>query len=137
MKVKCIDNKGVEGFLTVGKIYSASESIIAPDSNRYKWRNGEWRIMAKLNPRKQDAIEFIKQNKGKMKQKEIMRIASRKFGYSEATIRDLIYRSGNEVKNEKLTLREKLEILEKRNQEAYEKRIEMKVKNRPKIRIEV
>ena len=36
MKVKCIDNKGVEGFLTVGKIYSASESIIAPDSNRYK-----------------------------------------------------------------------------------------------------
>ena len=93
--------------------------------------------MAKLNPRKQDAIEFIKQNKDKMKQKEIMRIASRKFGYSESTIRDLIYRSGKEVKKEKLTLREKLEILEKRNQEAYEKRIEMKVKNRPKIRIEM
>ena len=93
--------------------------------------------MAKLNPRKQDAIEFIKQNKDKMKQKEIMRIASKKFGYSESTIRDLIYRSGKEVKKEKLTLREKLEILEKRNQEAYEKRIEMKVKNRPKIRIEV
>ena len=93
--------------------------------------------MAKFNPRKQDAIEFIKQNKDKMKQKEIMRIASRKFGYSESTIRDLIYRSGKEVKKEKLTLREKLEILEKRNQEAYEKRIEMKVKNRPKIRIEV
>ena len=35
MKVKCIDNKGVEGFLTVGEIYSASESIIAPDSNKY------------------------------------------------------------------------------------------------------
>ena len=93
--------------------------------------------MAKLNPRKQDAIEFIKQNKDKMKQKEIMRIASKKFGYSESTIRDLIYKSGKEVKKEKLTLREKLEILEKRNQEAYEKRIEMKVKNRPKIRIEV
>ena len=93
--------------------------------------------MAKLNPRKQDAIEFIKQNKDKMKQKEIMRIASKKFGYSESTIRDLIYRSGKEVKKEKLTLREKLEILEKRNQAAYEKRIEMKVKNRPKIRIEV
>ena len=93
--------------------------------------------MAKLNPRKQDAIEFIKQNKDKMKQKEIMRIASKKFGYSESTIRDLIYKSGKEVKKEKLTLREILEILEKRNQEAYEKRIEMKVKNRPKIRIEV
>lgn len=93
--------------------------------------------MAKLNPNKEDAIEFIKRNKGKMKQKEIMRIASKKFGYSESTIRDLIYRSGKEVKKEKLTLREKLEILEKRNQEAYEKRIEMKVKNRPKIRIEV
>ena len=38
---------------------------------------------------------------------------------------------------EKLTLREKLEILEKRNQEAYEKRMMDKVKNRPKIRIEV
>ena len=35
MKVKCIDNKGVEGFLTVGDIYSASESIIAPDRNKY------------------------------------------------------------------------------------------------------
>ena len=93
--------------------------------------------MAKLNPNKQKAIEFIKKHKGKMKQKEIMRIASKKFGYSESTIRDLIYRSGKEVKKEKLTLREKLEILEKRNQEAYEKRIEMKVKNRPKIRIEV
>ena len=93
--------------------------------------------MAKLNPRKQDAIEFIKQNKDKMKQKEIMRIASKKFGYSESTIRDLIYRSGKEVKKEKLTLREKLEILEKRNQEAYEKRMMNKVKNRPKIRIEV
>ena len=93
--------------------------------------------MAKLNPNKQKAIEFIKLNKDKMKQKEIMRIASKKFGYSESTIRDLIYRSGKEVKKEKLTLREKLEILEKRNQEAYEKRIEMKVKNRPKIRIEV
>ena len=93
--------------------------------------------MAKLNPRKQDAIEFIKQNKDKMKQKEIMRIASKKFGYSESTIRDLIYKSGKEVKKEKLTLREKLEILEKRNQEAYEKRMMDKVKNRPKIRIEV
>ena len=93
--------------------------------------------MAKLNPRKQDAIEFIKLNKGKMKQKEIMRIASKKFGYSESTIRDLIYKSGKEVKKEKLTLREKHEILEKKHQEAYEKRIEMKVKNRPKIRIEV
>lgn len=93
--------------------------------------------MAKLNPRKQDAIEFIKQNKDKMKQKEIMRIASKEFGYSESTIRDLIYRCGKEVKKEKLTLRQQLEILEKRHQEAYEKRIEMKVKNRPKIRIEV
>ena len=93
--------------------------------------------MAKLNPRKQDAIEFIKKHKGKMKQKEIMRIASRKFGYSESTIRDLIYRSGKEVKKEKLTLREKLEILEKKHQEAYERRMEMAVKNRPKIRIEV
>ena len=93
--------------------------------------------MAKLNPNKQKAIEFIKKHKGKMKQKEIMRIASKKFGYSESTIRDLIYRSGKEVKKEKLTLREKLEILEKRNQEAYERRIEAKIKNRPKIRIEV
>ena len=93
--------------------------------------------MAKLNPNKQKAIEFIKKHKGKMKQKEIMRIASKKFGYSESTIRDLIYKSGKEVKKEKLTLREKLEILEKRNQEAYERRIEAKIKNRPKIRIEV
>ena len=93
--------------------------------------------MAKLNPRKQDAIEFIKKHKGKMKQKEIMRIASKKFGYSESTIRDLIYRSGKEVKKEKLTLREKLERIEKKNQEAYERRMEAKIKSRPKIRIEV
>ena len=93
--------------------------------------------MAKLNPRKQDAIEFIKQNKDKMKQKEIMRIASKKFGYSESTIRDLIYKAGKEVKKEKLTLRQQLEAIEKKHQESYEKRIEMKAKNRPKIRIEV
>ena len=35
MKVKCINNKGVEGFLTVGEIYSASESIIVPNENKY------------------------------------------------------------------------------------------------------
>ena len=93
--------------------------------------------MAKLNPNKQKAIEFIKKNKKVMKQKDIMKVASKKFGYSESTIRDLIYRSGKEVKKEKLTLRQQLEILEKRHQEAYERRIEMKVKNRPKIRIEV
>ena len=93
--------------------------------------------MAKLNPRKQDAIEFIKQNKDKMKQKEIMRIASKKFGYSESTIRDLIYRSGKEVKKEKLTLRQQLEAIEKKHQEDYEKRMKAKIKNRPKIRIEV
>ena len=93
--------------------------------------------MAKLNPRKQEAIEFIKQNKDKMKQKEIMRIASKKFGYSESTIRDLIYRSGKEVKKEKLTLRQQLEAIEKKHQEDYEKRMKAKIKNRPKIRIEV
>ena len=93
--------------------------------------------MAKLNPRKQDAIEFIKKHKGKMKQEEIMRIASKEFGYSKSTIRDLIYKAGKEVKKEKLTLRQQLEAIEKKHQEAYEKRIEMKVKNRPKIRIEV
>lgn len=93
--------------------------------------------MAKLNPNKQKAIEFIKKHKGKMKQKEIMRIASKKFGYSESTIRDLIYKSGKEVKKEKLTLRQQLERIERRNQEAYEKRMIDKVKNRPKIRIEV
>lgn len=93
--------------------------------------------MAKLNPNKQKAIEFIKQNKGKMKQKEVMRIASKEFGYSESTIRDLIYKAGKEVKKEKISLREQLERIERRNQAAYEKRIEMKVKNRPKIRIEV
>ena len=93
--------------------------------------------MAKLNPNKQKAIEFIKKNKKVMKQKDIMKVASKKFGYSESTIRDLIYKAGKEVKKEKLTLREKLEILEKRNQEAYERRIEAKIKNRPKIRIEV
>ena len=93
--------------------------------------------MAKLNPNKQKAIEFIKKNKKVMKQKDIMKEASKKSGYSKSTTRDLIYRSGKEVKKEKLTLREKLEILEKRNQEAYERRIEAKIKNRPKIRIEV
>ena len=93
--------------------------------------------MAKLNPNKQKAIEFIKKNKKVMKQKDIMKVASKKFGYSESTIRDLIYKAGKEVKKEKISLREQLERIEKRNQEAYEKRIEMKVKNRPKIRIEV
>ena len=72
-----------------------------------------------------------------MKQKEIMRIASKEVGYSESTIRDLIYKAGKEVKKEKISLREQHERIERRNQAAYEKRIEMKVKNRPKIRIEV
>ena len=93
--------------------------------------------MAKLNPNKQKAIEFIKKNKKVMKQKDIMKVASKKFGYSESTIRDLIYKAGKEVKKEKLTLRQQLEAIEKKHQEAYEKRIEMKIKNRPKIRIEV
>lgn len=93
--------------------------------------------MAKLNPNKQKAMEFIKKHKGKMKQKEIMRIASKKFNYSESTIRDLIYKSGKEEKKEKISLREQLERIEKKHQEAYERRIEAKIKNRPKIRIEV
>lgn len=93
--------------------------------------------MAKLNPNKQKAIEFIKKHKGKMKQEEIMRIASKEFGYSKSTIRDLIYKSGKEEKKEKISLREQLERIEKKHQEAYERRIEAKIKNRPKIRIEV
>ena len=93
--------------------------------------------MAKLNPNKQKAIEFIKKNKKVMKQKDIMKVASKKFGYSESTIRDLIYKAGKEVKKEKLTLRQQLEAIEKKHQEAYERRMEAKIKSRPKIRIEV
>lgn len=93
--------------------------------------------MAKLNPNKEEAINFIKKNKGIMTNKEIIQEAAEKFGYKEDTIRNWLYDYTLGMKKEKLTLRQQLEMIEKKHQEAYERRIEMEAKNRPKIRIEV
>lgn len=93
--------------------------------------------MAKLNPNKEEAIKFIKKNKGVLSEKEIVKVAAKKFNYTESTIRDMLYDCNLGTKKEKLTLRQQLEAIEKKHQEAYERRIEMEAKNRPKIRIEV
>lgn len=92
--------------------------------------------MAKLNPNKEEAINFIKKNKGIMTNKEIIKEASKKFGYKEDTIRNWLYDYTLGMKKEKLTLRQQLDIIEKNHQKAYERRLEMAVKNRPKIIIE-
>ena len=91
--------------------------------------------MAKLNPNKEEAIKFIKKNKGVLSEKEILKVAAKKFNYTEDTIRNWLYDYTIGMQKEKLTLRQQLDILEKKHQEAYERRMEMAVRNRPKIRI--
>lgn len=92
--------------------------------------------MAKANPKREKAINFIKQNKSVMSEKEIVKAAAKKFNYTESTIRNMLYDCNLGTKKEKLTLRQQLEMIEKKHQEAYERRMEMAVKNRPKIRIQ-
>ncbi len=50
MKVKCIDNKGVEGFLTVGEIYSAQKhkrgyEVIDDDGNATTFRTSRFEVL--------------------------------------------------------------------------------------------
>lgn len=92
--------------------------------------------MWEANPNKEEAINFIKKNKGIMTNKEIIQEAAAKFNYSEDTIRKFLYSYTIEMQKEKMTLRQKLDMIEKKHQEAYERRLEMAVKNSPKIRIE-
>lgn len=93
--------------------------------------------MAKLNPNKEEAIRFIKKYKGRMTEKEIVKLASKKFNYAESTIRNMLYACNVGTTKEKSTLRQQLEMIEKKHQEAYERRMEMAVRNRPKIRIDM
>lgn len=93
--------------------------------------------MAKANPKREKAINFIKQNKSVMSEKEIVKAAAKKFNYKESTIRNMLYDCNLGTKKEKMTLRQQLEAIEKKHQEDYEKRMKAKIKNRPKIRIEV
>lgn len=50
MKVKCIDNKGVEGFLTIGEIYSAQKhkrgyEVIDDDGNATAFRTSRFEVL--------------------------------------------------------------------------------------------
>ena len=50
MKVKCIDNKGVEGFLTVGEIYNAQKhkrgyEVIDDDGNATTFRTSRFEVL--------------------------------------------------------------------------------------------
>ena len=50
MKVKCIDNKGVEGFLTIGEIYSAQKhkrgyEVIDDDGNATTFRTSRFEVL--------------------------------------------------------------------------------------------
>ena len=50
MKVKCIDNKGVEGFLTIGEIYNAQKhkrgyEVIDDDGNATTFRTSRFEVL--------------------------------------------------------------------------------------------
>ena len=50
MKVKCIDNKGVEGFLTIGEIYGAQKhkigyEVIDDDGNATTFRTSRFEVL--------------------------------------------------------------------------------------------
>ena len=94
--------------------------------------------MAKAKTNKERAIEYILKNRKTMTLNQVAAEASELFGYSKSTITKWASHEYElETKKDKLTLRQKLEIAEKRDQEKYEKKIEAEARNRPKFRFEV
>lgn len=92
--------------------------------------------MAKAKTNKERAIEYILKNRKTMTLNQVAAEASEIFGYSKSTITKWASHE-YELKKDKLTLRQKLELAEKRDQEKYEKKIEAEARNRPKFRFEV
>ena len=94
--------------------------------------------MAKAKTNKERAIEYILKNRKTMTLNQVASEASEIFGYSKSTITKWASHEYElETKKDKLTLRQKLELAEKRDQEKYEKKIEAEARNRPKFRFEV
>ena len=99
---------------------------------------GGVRIMAKAKTNKERAIEYILKNRKTMTLNQVAAEASEIFGYSKSTITKWASHEYElESKKDKLTLRQKLELAEKMDQEKYERKLEAKVKNRPKFRFEL
>lgn len=71
-----------------------------------------------------------------MTAKQVAEKASKMFGYSKSTIIKWATYEFEFEKKDKLTLRQKLELMDKKRQRDYEKKLENEIKNRPKIRIE-
>ena len=94
--------------------------------------------MAKAKTNKERAIEYILKNRKTMTLNQVAAEASEIFGYSKSTITKWASHEYElATKKDKLTLRQKLELAEKRDQEKYEKKIEAEARNRPKFRFEV
>ena len=94
--------------------------------------------MRKGKTNKERAREYIKKNRKTMTLNQVAAEASEIFGYSKSTITKWASHEYElETKKDKLTLRQKLELAEKRDQEKYEKKIEAEARNRPKFRFEV
>ena len=93
--------------------------------------------MAKAKTNKERAIEYILKNRKTMTLNQVAAEASKIFGYSKSTITKWASHEYElETKKDKLTLRQKLDLMDKKRQRDYEKKLENEIKNRPKIRIE-
>lgn len=90
--------------------------------------------------RKLKAATYVNRYKYKYGAKELGHKLVEKYGYTYRTAMDLVYSSKplevKEDNEEKLSLKQQLDREDNKRQKAYEKRLEMAAKNRPKIIID-
>lgn len=94
--------------------------------------------MGVANPNREKALAFIAENKNKMNNVELIKIAANKFNYSLATIKTWVYSpkfAPRRINDN--SLRAILNKREEIEQKMYERKMAEKIKNRPKIRIEM
>lgn len=94
--------------------------------------------MGVANPNREEALKFVTENKNKMNNVELIKIAANKFNYSFATIKTWVYSSKFAPRTlDKNSLRVRLNKREEIEQKMYERKMAEKIKNRPKIRIKI
>lgn len=94
--------------------------------------------MGVANPNREEALKFVTENKNKINNVELIKIASEKFDYSVATIKTWVYSQKITPRTlDKNSLRVRLNKREEIEQKMYERKMAEKIKNRPKIRIKI
>lgn len=90
--------------------------------------------MAKAFANREKAIKFIKENKKHMTCNQVAKLAAKKFGYSESTMRAWASEMKFDTKN--LSLREQLEGIEKKKEIKITRDYKLMLLDRPKIFID-